>query len=386
MKLSYRIFIIILLYWPLQFFSACSDSQDEDLLVYALPSVEQLLAESGEGMITLSWENPSIEGEAYHIEIIYEKGNEEQLLKVEPQGKSTSKVLITITDQEVYRFRVSVVNSIGERSDEKTVKGKALTPEVIEEPDENPYDLILETVNIYGAPNGVNAVWDNPANKPATIEISYFDASEDIVSATVDASSLLKELFISGLNADIEIEFSVEVKSGDKGSSFVKKLNVTPKRLIKKLKKDEWEITASSEEITEEDGRAVNLIDGTPETYWKTRISENAAQYPHYVIIDLKETINVTAISLERKLGDSVNSSWDNTIAISLDGKDWNTSYDYYSKQTDPKLKIEFNRTRDGEQMYPLPFPTQGRYIKLTCKRASKTFAIFGELSVYGYR
>ncbi|WP_175549951.1 discoidin domain-containing protein [Mariniphaga anaerophila] len=386
MKSLYKLFVIVVIASFCQVFVACSDSEEEEIAVYTLPAVNQLRAESGEDMITLSWKNPSIDGGTYYVEVEFEKEDQTETLKVEPGTESGSTVEIPVADQKVYKFGVTVFNGTGERSEEKTVKGKALTPEVPDETEGNVYDAILETVNIYGAANSAKVIWDNPDNRAATILVSYTDASGNSIEKSADAASVLKEMVISGLAAEVEVVFTVSVKNGENGSSFSKTLSATPKHLVEKLEKSSWTVSASSEETVEEDGRAVNLIDGNPETYWRSRISGDAAVYPHYVVIDLKEVVTVTAISLERKWGDKVHSSWDNTVAVSLDGEDWNTSYDYYLTQTDPQLKIEFNRGKEGEQMYPLPTPAKGRYVRLTCKRASKTFAVFGEMSVYGYR
>ncbi len=359
---------------------SCSKETDENIELYSVEKVQNLKAQSGKNKIILSWLNPT---ETEYVTVTYYIDGTEKDVKVESKDQPSHNLEVVVNDQQVYKFTLIAYNSIGERSEEQTVKGKALSED--DDSDENPYDIILKTVKMYSSPDGVKVTWRNEKESEAIIYVTFINDLGKEVIVEYDATSMIKESTIKDLKIGKELEFSVEVKNDNKSSTFTRTFNATPKNNIQKLDKSKWSITGSSEETISEDGALINLIDGTPKTYWRSQIKPEAASYPHYVIIDMKKVVNVTAISLERKWGDGENSSWDNKVSVSMDGVNWETEYDYNNKQTDPLLKIEFNRTKDGEQMYPLPSVTKGQYLKVTFKRSSKTFALFGELSIYGY-
>lgn len=379
MNLKHLPLYCIILISALILFS-CSKEIDENIELYSAEKVQNLKAQSGKNKIILSWINPP---NIDYVTVTYYIDGTEKEVKVESKDLPSHNLEVVVNDQQVYKFTLIAYNSAGERSEEQTVKGKALSEN--NDSDENPYNIILETVKMYSSPDGVKITWENEKEFEAKILVTFINDLGKEVVVEYDAASMIKESTINDLKIGNEVKFSVEVKNDNKSSTFTRTFNATPKNNIVKLDKSKWTITGSSEETLSEDGALINLIDGSPKTYWKSQIKPTAASYPHYVIIDMKEVVNVTAISLERKWGDSENSSWDNRVSVSMDGVNWETEYDYDNKQTDPLLKIEFNRTKDGEQFYPLPSPAKGRYVKATFKRSSKTFALFGEMSIYGY-
>src|SRR5690606_4752742 len=130
----------------------------------------------------------------------------------------------------------------------------------------------------------------------------------------------------------------------------------------------------------------VNLLDGSSQTYWRSRTSSPTATYPHQLVVDMKSSKNVGALTLQRKFQDNDYSSWDKSFYFSEDGINWSTEYLYANNSThsNPIFKVEFNRTIEGEQIYRLPAFTKARYIKLISKRGGRSYAIFSELNVLG--
>uniref|UniRef100_UPI0032173448 DUF4998 domain-containing protein n=1 Tax=uncultured Draconibacterium sp. TaxID=1573823 RepID=UPI0032173448 len=69
------------------------------------------------------------------------------------------------------------------------------------------------------------------------------------------------------------------------------------------LPKDNWEIIDFSSEAWE---APVNkVIDGNYDTYWHTQYSGAQPDYPHYFIVDLKETVMINKIDAFNRNGDS---------------------------------------------------------------------------------
>lgn len=62
----------------------------------------------------------------------------------------------------------------------------------------------------------------------------------------------------------------------------------------KELSKTGWSIAGFSSEETAADGKAADMIDNSPSTFWHSRWSSNAATYPHFVSIDLGSAKTVT--------------------------------------------------------------------------------------------
>lgn len=178
----------------------------------------------------------------------------------------------------------------------------------------------------------------------------------------------------------------VKVVDKDGDSSSTQTFRVAPQQGVK-LDKKGWTITTTSEIASTGAGAAINLIDGDPNTYWQSVKASSSANFYCEVVLDLKEVKTIAGISLERKFGDATNSSWDNNIALSKDGVNWYVEYKYANSATNPILKVEFNRTIDGEQFYRLPELHEARYVRLAATRASASglIALFGELNIYGY-
>ncbi|MFI8221263.1 discoidin domain-containing protein [Streptomyces sp. NPDC085932] len=70
------------------------------------------------------------------------------------------------------------------------------------------------------------------------------------------------------------------------------------------LPRDGWTATASSQETTAGDGRAVNVLDSSAGTMWHSKWSGTPAKPPHHLTIDMKTSRAVSALSYQpRKTG-----------------------------------------------------------------------------------
>lgn len=63
------------------------------------------------------------------------------------------------------------------------------------------------------------------------------------------------------------------------------------------LPRSSWNVLyADSEELDAEDGSALNVLDGDPQTFWRTATGASGAAHPHALVIDLGEELAVTAL------------------------------------------------------------------------------------------
>lgn len=377
MRSKYIVKIITALLFT-SFFVGCSSSDDGEHITFKIAPVSNLVATAGQKKITLSWDNPT-STELSHILIRYDEEGKTVTEKVVPNESKTSVLAINATDLVVYKFVLEAVSKSGDVSEPRVVKGKT-----IYEPNSIEYDKILSSVRIlpYG---GIKILWSNENNLDVDIVVSY-EVGDKTLKTIFKANSLIKEGYIPNLPISEDIEFVVTVSDaiGDSSSSS-QTFRVTPSET--KLPNKGWTITATSEIASSGPGAAINLIDGDPSTYWQSKKAASASDFYCEVVVDLKEIKTISKISLERKLGDSAYSSWDNNIALSQDGINWDIEYKYSNSATDPILKVEFNRTIDGEQFYKLPQLHEARFVRLAATRSSSSAltAIFGELNIYGY-
>ena len=83
-------------------------------------------------------------------------------------------------------------------------------------------------------------------------------------------------------------------------------------------------VFVDSEELTGEDGRAANAIDGDPQTFWHTEWSATAPEHPHKLDIALGGTYEVWALSYLPRQDPCPNGTvLRYTIYVSLDGVKW---------------------------------------------------------------
>ncbi|MFF8378499.1 discoidin domain-containing protein [Streptomyces sp. NPDC015661] len=89
------------------------------------------------------------------------------------------------------------------------------------------------------------------------------------------------------------------------------------------LSRTGWTATASDEETTRENGRAVNVLDGSTSTIWHSRYSGTTAPLPHSITLDMHRTAVVSAliytpraIGINGRIGEY-------RIHVSADGQNW---------------------------------------------------------------
>lgn len=368
-----RILLKIVGIWLLTAVITAGCSRDNEKNgVEKIQGVEDLTAASGAEEIVLSWGNPA--GRAYDRVDIWYFVNGEKLTKTETIQEEFSRVELSLPDANVYKFYVQASSSAtGQMAETQSVKGRILTFLQPYEELEN----IINSMAIYGGGGGIRLLWNNPGELPATIRIDYEEGEIDL-----EADRLTKEYTIGGLQEGRSYAVKISMVYDGELTSITKTLSVIPEPGYAKLRPDDWSITASSTDTQGGASQAENLLDGDPQTYWRSETG-----YPHHVIIDMERVRKVAAITIARKFGDGTNSSWDNNISLSKDGTNYGEVYRYMltSSHPNPIFTREFNRTMEGEQLYMLPAVEEARYIRIDMVRgAGNQIALFGDVHVYG--
>lgn len=120
-----------------------------------------------------------------------------------------------------------------------------------------------------------------------------------------------------------------------------------------------WTVTSfSSEEVNGEgpdNGRAIFAIDGNVNTFWHTRYSDNFAQPPHVLVIDMNETKTVHGVSFVARQNENSGRPMDVSVQTSLNGTDW----------ADPE-NFTLQSTNNQQRLFFLSGFKEARYIKLS--------------------
>ncbi|MDR2038942.1 MAG: Ig-like domain-containing protein [Bacteroidales bacterium] len=131
----------------------------------------------------------------------------------------------------------------------------------------------------------------------------------------------------------------------------------------------------------------LNLFDGNITTFWHTNYSAPASDFPHWFIVDLRRSVIVTEVMLQRRQGNfpSANGFYLYTCPdVTVDQNDpvngypWEMQGDY-----------TFNPDINDEQRYVMPDALTARYIKVYFdvkhKDGRSPYAQFAEFGIYGY-
>jgi alpha-L-fucosidase len=91
------------------------------------------------------------------------------------------------------------------------------------------------------------------------------------------------------------------------------------------LAKAKWRVASVSSEQADAGEAATNAIDDDPGTFWHTRYSPDTAKHPHWIVIDLGETVTMKGMTYTaRPASSGVNGTVVKyEVYVSRDGEDW---------------------------------------------------------------
>ncbi|WP_293312604.1 discoidin domain-containing protein [Pedobacter sp. UBA5917] len=139
------------------------------------------------------------------------------------------------------------------------------------------------------------------------------------------------------------------------------------------LSKTGWSVAGFSSQETGQDGRAINIIDGSASTFWHSRWSTSATSYPHFVTIDLGsvKTVNGGLALTQRE--NASRAIKDFELLISSDGINFTS---VFNKQA---------ANNDGTQYFNFGSPKTFCYFKIIANNSwdGTQFAALSELGLY---
>ncbi|HMR93462.1 MAG TPA: discoidin domain-containing protein [Chitinophagaceae bacterium] len=152
------------------------------------------------------------------------------------------------------------------------------------------------------------------------------------------------------------------------------------KSTVKKADKSAWTATADSEtpDGWENTGKASATIDGDINTYWHTNYeSGNNPDYPHWILIDMKEGQNMVAVDITNRQAGGAG----NTVGMKrfkLEGSNDGSAFTSLG---------EFNfAISNGAQSFPVSSEAAYRYLKVTAlepQRAGTRHTFLAEIDVF---
>lgn len=170
-----------------------------------------------------------------------------------------------------------------------------------------------------------------------------------------------------------EIILTTVLKRGDENVEYMAPVQVYPVcDLMVKLDMADWNvIDCSSEQVN--DGKAQCAIDGDLLTFWHTQYSPVQPDYPHYIIVDMKENVSIGGIAVARRQGNN-NIAARFLLEVSLDGTNWISGGSF-----------SIDNMIDGLQMIKLGSSVMGRYFKLTGESSAtnNTYMCIGEINLF---
>lgn len=359
------------------FLIACSSDEEEVILSSPLKEVKAL---TGQEQIILSWTNPVSEPLSFvEVKVSGLTTSFEKSFRHEVNQEERSQVVIEVPDlNETYKIVLLAFDAAGQSYAPLEVKGKPYTNDR-----QIGMDVLLATMRIESVGNGVKFSWNNNNNISCIIRIDYTGSGQN-QRVDLDARAAIPSSVVR-INQAADFSISIIGIDEDTGieSSSIRTENLAPNKPYK-LGKELWSVYyVSSQAATAGDGSAACAIDETPLTRW---LSANKGAKDS-IIIDMGKPVVVERVSLARYFGVADNSAWDVTFSVGNDPDlpTWEHEYSYANSK-EGIFKIEFNRTRDGDQLYPLPEPITARYVKYRTDRISGSWwTHYGEISVYGY-
>lgn len=134
----------------------------------------------------------------------------------------------------------------------------------------------------------------------------------------------------------------------------------------------DWKVIAF-DSFQRNEGEAEHVLDGDPNSYWHTKWEAGDDPYPHYIVIDLGESIKLSGITYLARQGCSNGRIKDFEIYLSKDKK----------KFGKPVKKGEFKNSGNLQKIF-FDKPAKGRFLKIKALKevGGKPWAAMAELDV----
>lgn len=336
-------------------------------------SVSDIRYTAAQGALLFQWNNPQMDDLAY-VEISYvdKDGNVHRTLVLDGLSEGWVEGL---ADNSFYSFRFLVYDKQGNSSEPVEVMASAL---------ESTVNMFYGRVKLGVDFSGINVSWENRYDENFYIELSYMDLNgNDYKEEVVVAANSTGKQFVK-IGARISGSQSLDVRAvivDENGNESDEKVLKFYKKEIGKLDRRLWEIADFSSEATNEPGTAVMVLDGDIETFWHSRWASNKADYPHWLVLDLKARKRIEKIGLVQRqttvMCRGIAIYGNNVSAKPADASVWNLCGEF--DMSDSK----------AEQQFEFPNVETWRYIKVVCTSPSNVSndpkcASLAEVYLYG--
>lgn len=222
--------------------------------------------------------------------------------------------------------------------------------------------------------NSITINWSGPVDNAIRCDLVYTNTSgvETVLSIPMSETKTVVSDLLSGLR--YRTLFLPDTTAID---TFYTEFKDVPMIVEQKVAKTGWTITGfSSEEATGEgppNGMAISVIDDNLGTFWHSRWSgaDPKPTYPHWISIDMGESVTITAIEVFRRQGVSSGQTR-NQFFYSNNGTDW-TLFGVFP----------MNPNMDQGQKFRADEMPTARYIKYVALEGPSIYAYLAEINVY---
>lgn len=154
------------------------------------------------------------------------------------------------------------------------------------------YDMEADSMVIY---------WGGTVRGAIAMELQYTDTSDKIINLEVPADAATTTLHNLKGNVSYHLRFIPEENAIDTFTTSPKSIPVYYERPVNK---SGWKIIGFSSASASPEWPASNAIDGDINTPWHTEHNPTAP-FPHYFIVDMGETVDISSFEVYRRMDDS---------------------------------------------------------------------------------
>lgn len=253
------------------------------------------------------------------------------------------------------------------------------------------YQPVINCIDLFPAPTEEYSASELPIEGSRTFSTTYKIADHTVYGTlTSSVEGTLRTIIKYGNNEIVvepgvnnvtmegvmpDDEISLETILQDADNSFEYSAPIQSYKvsnLLSKINMQNWEVIAfSSQQVG--DGEAACAIDDQLSTFWHTQYSPEQPDYPHFIIVDMKENVLIKAIAIARREGNN-NIASRFSLEVSGDNVNWELAEEF-----------SVDNSIDGLQIVPLEKSLSGRYFRLTGKTSStsNTYMCIGEINIF---
>lgn len=226
--------------------------------------------------------------------------NYEDSLDVDIQGKTgVFPVLLDNMPESGYLFQLVSFDKFGNKSLEYEATGSSYGENYENGLSNRSYITEFTRYDMEG--DSMVIYWGGIVRGAIAMELQYTDTSGESVRMEVPADATTTTLHNLKGNVSYKLRFIPEVEAIDTFTTASKSIPVYYERPINK---SGWKIVGFSSASASPEWPATNAIDGDINTPWHTEHNPTAP-FPHYFIVDMGETIDISSFEVYRRMDDS---------------------------------------------------------------------------------